>query len=103
MMCHMTKVTVRDLRYRFSKIEDLLQKGEEVHITKRGRSVALLIPVREHRPAKRADFLARLKKIYGNKTLEISGAELLAEERGRSREVLPRPCRDRTWHQSAAR
>jgi prevent-host-death family protein len=79
----MTKATVRDLRYRFSKVEDLLHEGEQIQITKRGRPVAMLIPVCGQPPARRPDFLARLRKIYGDKTLEVSGAELLAEERSR--------------------
>lgn len=82
-MHHMTKATVRDLRYRFSKVEHLLREGEEIQITKRGRPVALLVPVRPQAPAELPDFLARLKRIYGDKVLKVSGAELLAEERGR--------------------
>ena len=82
-MHHMTRATVRDLRYRFSKVHDLLQEGEEIQITKRGKPIAILVPVREQGPAGRPDFLARLKAIYGEKVLEVSGAELLAEERGR--------------------
>jgi len=34
-MHHMRKATVRDLRYRFPVVEDLLGEGEEVQITKR--------------------------------------------------------------------
>jgi prevent-host-death family protein len=79
----MTRATVRDLRYRFSKVEDLLEDGEEIQITKRGKPVAILIPVREQGPAKRPDFLRRLKRIYGDKMLAVSGAELLSKERGR--------------------
>ena len=82
-MHHMTKATVRDLRYRFSKVEDLLENGEEVQITKRGRPVALLIPVRKRLPVKRFDFLQRLKEIYGKKLLPVSGADLISEERDR--------------------
>ena len=82
-MYHMTRATVRDLRYRFAKVEDLLQGGEEIQITKRGKPVALLIPMRARVPAKRPDFLVRLKEIYGEKILDVSGAELLAEERSR--------------------
>lgn len=82
-MHHMTKATVRDLRYSFSKVEDLLRKGEEIQITKRGRPVAVLIPVKRKVSRKRPDFLARLREIYGDKVLKVSGAELLAEERGR--------------------
>jgi antitoxin (DNA-binding transcriptional repressor) of toxin-antitoxin stability system len=40
----MKKATVRDLRYRFSRVEDLLRNGEEVQITKRKRVVARLLP-----------------------------------------------------------
>ncbi len=43
-MYHMTKASVRDLRYDFKKIERLLLKGEEVHITKHRRVIARLVP-----------------------------------------------------------
>ena len=82
-MYHMKKASVRDLRYRFSQVEDLLREGEEIEITKRRRVIARLRPIRPARPPRRPDFLARLKKIYGEKTLKVSGAELLAEERTR--------------------
>ena len=82
-MCHMTKPTVRDLRYRFSKVEELLKDGEEIKITKRGRPIALLAPIRKRTSGKRPDFLGRLKRIYGDKVLPVAGADLLKEERGR--------------------
>jgi len=82
-MGHMRKATVRDLRYRFSRVEDLLSEGEEVHITKRKRVVARLLPAaprgRPHRP----DFLARLKKLYRGKPLKVTAADLLSAERDR--------------------
>jgi antitoxin (DNA-binding transcriptional repressor) of toxin-antitoxin stability system len=81
-MHHMKKASVRDLRYRFSEVERLLQQGEKIEITKRKRVIARLQPVRPavcHPP----DFLARLCRIYGDKTLETSGAQLLAQERDR--------------------
>ena len=49
-MYHMTKASVRDLRYDFKKIERLLLKGEEIQITKRRRVIARLVPDR-HRDA----------------------------------------------------
>lgn len=82
-MHHMKKATVRDLRYRFSTVEDLLKDGQEVQVTKRRRVIARLLPPKPRRPAKRPDFLARLKRIYGNKLLKVSGAGLLDKERGR--------------------
>jgi len=82
-MHHMRKATVRDLRYRFREVEALLQEGEDIEITKRKRVIARLVAVRPKPPVKRPDFLARLKKLYGDKKLKVSGAELLAWERDR--------------------
>ena len=39
-MHHMTKASVRDLRYKFRQVEDLLRQGEEIQITKRKRVIA---------------------------------------------------------------
>jgi len=44
-MHHTRKATARDLRYRFSVVEDLLGEGQEVQITKRKRIIARLLPV----------------------------------------------------------
>jgi antitoxin (DNA-binding transcriptional repressor) of toxin-antitoxin stability system len=82
-MHHMRKATVRDLRYRFSLVEDLLGEGEEVQITKRKRIIARLLPVEPSAAPPRPDFLARLKKLYREKPLKVTTAELLASERGR--------------------
>jgi len=82
-MYHMKKASVRDLRYRFSLVEDLLRDGEEIHITKRKRVIARLLPPDPAAPAAFPDFLARQKKTFGKKHLKISGAEQLATERER--------------------
>ena len=75
-MCHMAKASVRDLRYRFSEVERLLERGEEVEITKHKQVIARLLPVRRT-VGSRPDFLARLSRIYGDRTLKVSGAQLL--------------------------
>ena len=80
-MNHMKKATVRDLRYRFSAVEDLLREGEEIHITKRKRVIARLLPPKPSPPKALPDFLARLKKIFGKKRLKVSGADLIAMDR----------------------
>ena len=80
-MHHMKKATVRDLRYRFSVVEDLLREGEEIHITKRKRVIARLLPPKPVTPVDRPDFMARLKKIYGKKRMKVSGAEIIALDR----------------------
>ncbi|HYY72878.1 MAG TPA: antitoxin Phd/YefM, type II toxin-antitoxin system domain protein [Candidatus Bathyarchaeia archaeon] len=82
-MHHMKKATVRDLRYRFSVVEDLLRDGEEIYITKRKRVIARLLPPKPSPPKAFPDFLKRQKKIFGKKRMKISGAEQLAAERER--------------------
>lgn len=81
-MYHMKKASVRDLRYRFSIVEDLLRDGEEIQITKRKRVIARLLPPKRPKRIRRPDFMARMKKIF-KKPLRVSGAELLAEQRER--------------------
>ena len=75
---YMKKASVRDLRYNFKKIERLLHLGEEVQITKRRRIIGRLIPEGAQSPAEMPDFIARLRAIYGNKLLKVSGAELVS-------------------------
>lgn len=79
----MKKASVRDLRYRFREIEARLREGDEIQITKRRRVIARLLPVQPARTRAWPDFRARLKKIYGNKILKVTGAELVSEQRGR--------------------
>jgi len=83
-MYHMRKASVRDLRYGFKKIERLLHQGEEVQITKRRRVIARLVPENARAAAQMPDFLERLRSIYGDTTLVVSGAELIAQDRDRS-------------------
>lgn len=82
-MYHMKKATVRDLRYRFKEVESLLGGREEILITKRKRVVGKLVPAPPAFPPRLPDFLARLKEIYKNQPIKVTGAELIARERGR--------------------
>ena len=68
-MYHMTKASVRDLRYEFKKIERLLLQGEEIQITKRRRVIARLVPERAVGAKKMPDFEARMRSIFGDKVL----------------------------------
>jgi antitoxin (DNA-binding transcriptional repressor) of toxin-antitoxin stability system len=79
----MKRVSVRDLRYRFCEVERLLHEGEEIEITKRKRVVARLSPIAPESPPQRPDFLARLRRIYGDKRLQVTSAKLLERERDR--------------------
>jgi len=80
-MYHMKQASVRDLRYAFKKIERLLHQGEEIQITKRRRVIARLVPETTEGTKPTPDFLARLRSIYGDKVLAVSGAELISSDR----------------------
>jgi antitoxin (DNA-binding transcriptional repressor) of toxin-antitoxin stability system len=82
-MYHMTRASVRDLRYGFKKIERLLRQGEEIEITSRRRVIARLVPQGSESSPEVPDFLKRLRANYGDKILPVSGADLIAEDRSR--------------------
>ncbi len=82
-MYHMKTASVRDLRYDFKKIEQLLHRGEEIQITKRRRVIARLVPENGRTQAEMPDFLGRVRQIYGDKIFQVSGAELIARDRNR--------------------
>jgi len=74
-------MSVRDLRYRFPQVEAELREGEAIAITKWKRIIARLVPERTGK-RKLPDFGARLKKIYGDRVMKVSNAELIAMDRG---------------------
>jgi antitoxin (DNA-binding transcriptional repressor) of toxin-antitoxin stability system len=82
-MHHMKKASVRDLRYNFSEVENSLRRGEEIQITKRKRVIARLLPPEPAKAVEMPDFLGRQKKMFGKKSLKVSGAEILAAQRER--------------------
>lgn len=81
-MYHMLKASVRDLRYRFQEVEDLLRQGQEIQITKRRRVIAKLVPA-DKPVVQRPDFAGRLKKIFGNRVLKVTGADIISRDRER--------------------
>jgi antitoxin (DNA-binding transcriptional repressor) of toxin-antitoxin stability system len=82
-MHYMTKASLHDLRYEFRKIERLLLQGEEIQITKRRRVIARLVPESPSSPPELPDFRTRVRAIYGDKVLAVSGADLIGEDRHR--------------------
>ncbi len=76
----MKSVSVRDLRYDFPKVEEMLRSGEEIRITQRRRVIARLTPEPMERPPL-PDFLGRMKEIFGDKVLKVTGAQIISEDR----------------------
>ncbi len=70
-MYHMTRATVRDLRYNFPAIERRLRRGEEIEITKRGKPIGRLRGITPAQPFTAEDIMARLKRIHGDKKVDV--------------------------------
>lgn len=79
----MKTATVRQLRHDFGSVLNWVQEGEEVEIRKRGEVVARLTPPprNSRKVARRPNFAARLKRIFGDKILP---GNIVVEERERS-------------------
>jgi antitoxin (DNA-binding transcriptional repressor) of toxin-antitoxin stability system len=82
-MYHMKRASVRDLRYDFPKVERMLAEGESIEITKRNQVIGTLRPANAAKKVELPDFMARLKKIYGDKVLKVTGAEVVRRDRDR--------------------
>ena len=83
MMHHMKQASVRDLRYNFPAVERMLRQGETIEITKRKRVIGRLMPVVPEAKPKMPDFMARLKRIYGNRVLKLTSGRDDRRERDR--------------------
>jgi len=82
-MCNMKSVTVREVRQQFSrKVEAPLRRGETLVLRKREEVLGRIVP----EPAKGRvypDFVARQKKIFGNRAIDLNIGEILRKERNR--------------------
>ena len=88
-MSGMQSVTVDRLVQDFPGVEKLLRESGPVQITRHGEVIAQLISENKPKPkyepgtAPLPDFMGRLRKIYGDKVLEIPGSEIVREGRDR--------------------
>lgn len=84
-------VTVGELRTSFKTVEARLAKGMRVQITRRGEVVAEMLAPASGRgkasatPETMPDFEARLKRIWGDRPLNIDTTALISEGRERDR------------------
>lgn len=77
----MQTLTVRDLRYDFSKVEAWLAFGEEIEITKHGKPVARLSPPRAEKPPK-FDIEAHrrwMKETWGDRVFSVEEVREMRE------------------------
>ena len=77
----MKTATLRQLRHEFGAVLALVEQGEAIEITKRGKTIALLSPpppAKIKKAGERPDFAARLRRIFGDTV--VSG-DVVVEER----------------------
>ena len=76
----MKTMTIRDIRQRWPEAEAALQIEDEIIITRDSKPVARLLPVIEKKPKRKRwdpeEHMRWLKKVYGNKMLPSSDADL---------------------------
>ncbi|HEY6346836.1 MAG TPA: hypothetical protein VIY49_35540 [Bryobacteraceae bacterium] len=83
----MVAVSIHDLRYRFPKVQRLLDRGEAAQITRRKRVIATLTLLPPpSAPPNPPEFLTRLEKIW-KKPLRVTMTEVVAEGRLRAAET----------------
>lgn len=76
-MCYMMAIGVRELRQNASHYLELVESGETVEITNRGKPVARLVPVRGSRQRTRTDLIAEGLLIPGRgSVLDVVPVEL---------------------------
>jgi prevent-host-death family protein len=67
-MLNMKTATVREVQHHFNKVLAWVAKGEEVHVTRRSKPVAKLVPPEAtSAPQEFPDFAARARSIWGDK------------------------------------
>lgn len=73
----MKTATVADLRNNFRRVSALIDNGESVDITRRGRVVARLVPaVDTPKKLVKPDWMAQIKEVWGDRV--FSAAEVKA-------------------------
>ncbi len=79
----MKTASIRELKHDTTTVLGWVAEGQRVEIQRRGKPVAVLSRFsRRVKSAKRPDFGARLKSIYGDTVLGVTATDLLCHERG---------------------
>ena len=78
----MKMASISEMRRDFNRILVWVSNGEELAITKRGRTVARLLPLRERKTTARRipDIAGRLRKVFGRKIISDKAMRMLWRE-----------------------
>ena len=80
----MKTATVRELRNEFPRIEAWVHEGESIHISKRGKVIATLVPALAHDATRNAvpkpDIMARLRETWGDRVFSLEEVAAMRED-----------------------
>jgi prevent-host-death family protein len=76
-------VSVRELQQNLKRVMALVERGQEIEVTRRHRPVARLTPVRlMATPRPWPDLDARAKSVFGDRIVQPSASEVVIDGRG---------------------
>lgn len=79
----MKTATVRELRNEFPRLESWIHEGESISISKRGRPIAMLVPLGEAARMKESpvkpDIMARLRETWEDRVFTMAEVEAMRE------------------------
>ncbi len=78
----MKQTTIRELKHETSKVLAVVEAGEMMEVRRRNHLVAILSPPSRSKAVVKPDFAVRMKEIYGERVMEITGTDLVSEARG---------------------
>jgi prevent-host-death family protein len=84
-MSYMQKasVSIRELQQNLKRVVARIERGQVIEVTRRGRPVALLTPMRSERATSPwPDLEARSRAVFGGRILATEGTDAVAEGRG---------------------
>ena len=78
----MKQTTIRELKHQTSRVLALVESGGSLEVCRRGKPVAILTPPVGRKKPGKPDFAGRLREIYGDRILPVTGTDLVAGTRG---------------------
>ena len=77
----MKTATIRKMQHNLSEVLSWVQRGEEVHVLRRNKVVARLLPP-QPQPSKSPDFVARARAVWGDSPKGAALSSVVSESRG---------------------
>lgn len=81
-LSNMKVATVRQVQHHLAEVLAQVERGEEVRVTRRGTTIARIVPPEAALPKAWPDFVARARAVWGTKPRGPKLSDLVDEDRG---------------------